>query len=213
MVVNCGIIVYNINKNIYTLLENVLGFVEIFMIGVGLAADAFAVSVCRGLSMRRINYRHAVLIALTFGVFQALMPLIGWLLGQAFESYISFLSPWIAFVLLGAIGGKMIWDTLHEDEDCPCCEEKEERLDIKDLFLMAIATSIDALAVGVSFGVNGTPILSAMLIIGVTTFVICLLGVIIGNRFGAKYNKKAALAGGIILIAMGIKILVEGLFQ
>lgn len=188
-----------------------MGFVEIFMIGVGLAADAFAVSVCRGLSMRKINYRHAFLIALTFGIFQALMPLVGWLLGQAFEGYISFLSPWIAFVLLAAIGGKMIWDTFHEEEDCPCCKEKEEKLDLKNLFVMAIATSIDALAVGVSFGVNGTSILSAMLIIGVTTFVICLLGVLIGNRFGAKYNKKASIAGGIILIAMGIKILVEGI--
>ena len=190
-----------------------MGFIEIFMIGVGLAADAFAVSVCRGLSMRKINYRHAVLIALTFGVFQALMPLIGWLLGQAFEGYISFLSPWIAFVLLGFIGGKMIWDTLHEEEDCPCCKDKEDRLDLKDLFLMAVATSIDALAVGVSFGVNGTPILSAMLIIGITTFVICLFGVLIGNRFGAKYNKKASLAGGIILIGMGIKILIEGILK
>lgn len=187
-----------------------MGIIEIFMIGVGLAADAFAVSVCRGLSMRKINYRHAVLIALTFGIFQALMPLIGWLLGQAFEGYISFLSPWIAFVLLGAIGGKMIWDTMHEEEDCPCCSEKEDRLDLKDLFVMAIATSIDALAAGVTFGVKNVSIVSAITIIGITTLVICLIGVIIGNRFGAKYNKKASLAGGIILIAMGIKILVEG---
>jgi len=188
-----------------------MGVIEIFLTGVGLAMDAFAASVCRGLSMKKINYKHAFIIALMFGGFQALMPLIGWFLGKSFEGYISAFSPWVAFLLLSYIGGKMLWDGIHGDGECDCCGC--EGLRFKQLFGMAIATSIDALAVGVSFGVSGVNIWSSIAIIGVTTFFIALLGVIIGNNFGEKYNKKATVAGGLILVAIGLKILIESFFK
>lgn len=188
-----------------------MGVFEIFLTGVGLAMDAFAASVCRGLSMKKINYRHALIIALMFGGFQALMPLIGWALGKSFEGYISAFSPWVAFILLSYIGGKMLFDGIRGEEGCESCGC--EGLRLKQLFGMAIATSIDALAVGVSFGVSGVPIVSSITIIGVTTFFIALLGVVIGNRFGERYNKKATVVGGVILVAIGIKILAESFFS
>lgn len=187
-----------------------MGFIEIFLTGVGLAMDAFAASVCRGLSMKKINYKHAFIIALMFGGFQALMPLIGWALGKTFEGYISTFSPWIAFLLLSYIGGKMLYDGIKGEGECADCGCGGLRL--KQLFGMAIATSIDALAVGVSFGISGVNIWSSIAIIGVTTFFIALIGVVIGNRFGEKYNQKATIAGGLILICIGIKILVESFF-
>ena len=188
-----------------------MGIIEIFLTGVGLAIDAFAASVCRGLSMKKINYKHALIIALMFGGFQALMPLIGWALGKSFESYMSAFSPWVAFLLLSYIGGKMLYDGIKGEDECDCCQN--EGLRFKQLFGMAIATSIDALAVGVSFGVGGVSIFSSITIIGVTTFFIALLGVVIGNRFGEKYNKRATIAGGVILVGIGIKILVESFFK
>ena len=185
-----------------------MGFVELFLIGVGLSMDAFAVSLCKGLGMRKLNYKNALIIALFFGGFQALMPLIGWLLGTGFEQYITEFDHWIAFILLAFIGGKMIFDVIKPDDDkCECCEA----LNIKELFVLAIATSIDALAVGITFAFLKVSIIPAILIIGVTTFVISFGGVAIGNKFGNKFEKKAQLAGGIVLILIGVKILIEHL--
>lgn len=185
--------------------------IELFLIGVGLSMDAFAVSVCKGLGMEKINKKHAFLIGLYFGGFQALMPFVGWLLGKQFEAYITSFDHWIAFVLLAFIGGKMIWDVFRgDDKDKSCCEEGSG-LNIKELFVLAIATSIDALAVGISFAFLQVNIVSAIALIGCTTFVISSAGVFIGHKFGNKYENKASLAGGIILILIGLKILLEHL--
>ena len=184
-----------------------MGFFEIFMIGVGLSMDAFAASVCKGLNMRRMNIKNMLVIGLFFGGFQALMPLIGWLLGTQFEKYITEFDHWIAFGLLLFIGGKMIWEAVRGGEE----DEDDGKFDIKELFLMAIATSIDALAVGITFAFLNTDIRSSITIIGCTTFVISAFGVFVGHKFGAKYKTKAEIAGGIILILIGVKILLEHL--
>lgn len=187
-----------------------MGFAELFLIGVGLSMDAFAVSVCKGLNMRgKINFKHAGVIALFFGGFQALMPLIGYFLGIGFEKYITKIDHWIAFLLLGFIGGKMVVEAIKEwnAED----KQEEDKLEIKELLVLAVATSIDALAVGITFAFLNVNIWSAISIIGVTTFVLSIIGVVIGNKFGSKYKSKAELAGGIILVLMGIKILLEHL--
>lgn len=187
-----------------------MGFVELFLIGVGLSMDAFAVSVCKGLNMRgKVNFKHAGVIALFFGGFQALMPLIGYFLGIGFEKYITKIDHWIAFLLLGFIGGKMVIEAIKEwnAED----KQEEDKLVIKELFILAVATSIDALAVGITFAFLSVNIWSAISIIGVTTFILSLIGVVIGNKFGSKYKSKAELVGGIILVLMGIKILLEHL--
>ncbi|MGN0603639.1 MAG: manganese efflux pump MntP family protein [Oscillospiraceae bacterium] len=188
----------------------IMGFAELFLIGVGLSMDAFAVSVCKGLNMRgKVNFKHAGVIALFFGGFQALMPLIGYFLGIGFEKYITKIDHWIAFLLLGFIGGKMIVEAIKEwnAED----KQEEDKLDIKELFILAVATSIDALAVGITFAFLSVNIWSAISIIGVTTFVLSIIGVVIGNKFGSRYKSKAELVGGIILVLMGIKILLEHL--
>ena len=184
---------------------------ELVLIGVGLSMDAFAVALCKGLSMRRVNYAHAAVIALFFGVFQAVMPLIGWVLGTQFARYITSVDHWIAFALLGYIGGKMIWDALHEaPETAPCAGEG--RLDLKELLMLAVATSIDALAVGVTFAfLRVDNILSAVCFIGCTTFVLSAVGVKVGSVFGARFQSRAELFGGVVLIAMGVKILLEHL--
>ena len=188
-----------------------MSFFEIFMIGVGLSMDAFAVAICKGLNMRKLDKGQTLVIALFFGGFQALMPFVGWLLGKQFEAYITSFDHWIAFVLLAFIGGKMIWDVFRgDDKDKSCCEEGSG-LNIKELFVLAIATSIDALAVGISFAFLQVNIVSAIALIGCTTFVISSAGVFIGHKFGNKYENKASLAGGIILILIGIKILLEHL--
>ena len=187
-----------------------MSIIELLLIGIGLSMDAFAVAICKGLAMRRINYRHTLIIALSFGGFQALMPYIGWLLGSRFARYITRYDHWIAFLLLLFIGGKMIWDTLHEG-DGDDIDFAGERLDIKELLLMAVATSIDALAMGMTFAVLSVNIGVACGIIGVTTFLISALGVFIGNRFGAKYKNKASMTGGVILILIGFKVLLEHL--
>ena len=184
-------------------------FITVFLTGIGLSMDAFAVSICKGLKMQKFNYKQMGLIALFFGGFQALMPLVGWILGNSFKSYIESFDHWVAFVLLCFIGGKMIYEAFHvEDDDCGC-------FDIKELLIMAIATSIDALAVGIAFAIDGidtwTNILLAILIIGVTTFVLSAIGVLIGHKFGAVYKSKAEFAGGVILILIGLKILLEHL--
>ncbi len=193
--------------------RKIMGFIELFLIGVGLSMDAFAVSVCKGLSMRdRINKQHTFMIALFFGGFQAIMPLTGYLLGTSFEKYITAIDHWIAFALLAFIGGKMIFDVVFKKDD----EEENvkadgEKLDYKELFTLAVATSIDALAVGITFAFLQINIVSAITIIGCTTFVISIVGVVVGHKFGSKYQDKATLAGGIILVLIGVKILLEHL--
>lgn len=188
-----------------------MGFAELFLIGVGLSMDAFAVSVCKGLNMReKINYKHAFIIALFFGGFQALMPAIGYFLGRNFEKYITAFDHWIAFGLLAFIGIKMMIDAVKE-WNCEDKAEDNDRLDIKELFMLAVATSIDALAVGITFAFLQVSIGAAVSIIGVTTFVLSIIGVVIGNKFGSRYKSKAELAGGIILVLIGLKILLEHL--
>jgi len=182
---------------------------ELILLSLGLAMDAFSVSVCKGLSMKKIDYKGAAVTALFFGAFQGFMPLIGYLLGSRFEKFISSYSHWIAFGLLGFIGGKMVLEVIRGNEDDESA--KEYKLDLKELFILAIATSIDALAVGVIFAAQKTPIFSSVTVIGIITFVTSLIGVIIGNRFGSKYEKKAELAGGIVLILIGVKLLLEGI--
>ncbi len=187
-----------------------MGFIEIFLIGTGLSMDAFAVSVCKGLGMHRIDYGRALVIALFFGVFQGLMPVIGWALGSAFAVYVTTIDHWIAFVLLAAVGGKMLWDAFHDDGEGCCCED-DDKLDLRELLMLAIATSIDALAVGISFSFLQIDIVEAAFIIGITTFCLSIIGVVVGNRFGARFEKPAQIVGGIVLIAIGLKILLEHL--
>lgn len=195
-----------------------MGFIEILLTGVGLSMDAFAVSVCRGLQMRRrVNVKHLLIIAAFFGGFQALMPAIGYLLGSQFKDYIVAIDHWIAFGLLAFIGGKMIYDVIcdmrEEKEGCDCCgtQVEEERLDVRQIALMAVATSIDALAVGITFAFLEVNLLLAITVIGVTTFALCALGVVVGHKFGSRFKNKASLAGGIVLILIGTKILLEHL--
>lgn len=183
-----------------------MGIWELFLIGVGLSMDAFAVAICKGLKMQKLNYKQTFIIALFFGGFQAIMPLLGWLLGTSFERYITDIDHWIAFALLAFIGGKMIVEAFKNEE-----EEDSGKFDIKELFLMAIATSIDALAVGITFAFLQTDIVSSITIIGCTTFVLSALGVFIGHKFGAKYKNRAEIAGGVILVLIGVKILLEHL--
>lgn len=184
-----------------------MGIVELLLIGIGLSMDAFAVAICKGLNMRKVNKVHCFMIALFFGGFQAIMPLIGWTLGNQFEQYITAIDHWIAFVLLAVIGGKMAIEALKEEEEV--CKIDDGSLDIKELFILAVATSIDALAVGITFAFLQVNIIPAITIIGCTTFLLSALGVFIGNMFGCKYKSKAELAGGIILVLIGLKILLE----
>lgn len=187
-----------------------MGITELLLIGVGLSMDAFAVAICQGLSMPRLNWRHAGVIGLYFGGFQALMPLLGWILGSQFARYIQNVDHWVAFVLLGLIGGNMIREALspeEEEEACAC----SGGLDHRKLFLMAVATSIDALAVGVTFAFLRVKIVPAVTIIGCTTFCLSVVGVAVGNFFGTRYQRRAELAGGIILVLLGSKILLEHL--
>ena len=179
---------------------------EILLIGIGLAMDAFAVSICKGLSMKKMNWKNAVIIALYFGVFQALMPLIGYFLGMTFESIVTTFDHWVAFALLTLIGGGMIKESFDDEDD-----KKNDRVDFKTMVVFAKATSIDALAVGITFAFFDVNIVLAVSIIGIITFIISVLGVKIGNRFGDKYQNKAQLMGGIILVLLGFKILLEHL--
>lgn len=190
-----------------------MGFVELALIAVGLSMDAFAVAVCKGLGMSKLNGKHAFVIALFFGAFQGLMPVIGWALGTRFESSIASIDHWIAFALLGFVGAKMLWDAFREeDEGCEACEDAaSERLDVKELVMLAIATSIDALAVGITFAFLGVDIVAAALAIGATTFVLSFAGVAAGNLFGSRFRKPAGIVGGIVLILIGVKILLEHL--
>ncbi len=187
----------------------IMGFVELLVIGAGLSMDAFSVSVCKGLAMKKIDYRQAFIIGFFFGAAQAIMPLLGWLLGSQFQRYIEAFDHWVAFILLAAIGGKMIFDVVRGGDDETCVYTK--KLDYKELTVMAVATSVDALAVGISFACLEVNIWSAISIIGLTTFILCVLGVAVGNRFGNRYKRNSTLAGGGVLVLIGLKILLEHL--
>lgn len=190
--------------------RTIVGFVELFLIGVGLSMDAFAVSICKGLGMSRLNMRQAAVISLFFGGFQALMPLIGWALGSQLTDFIMPIDHWIAFGLLAFVGGKMLWDAFHEDDEDEGVQT-DEKLDLKELLMLAIATSIDALAVGITFAFLQVAIVPSIAIIGLTTFVISFAGVAVGHFFGARFEKPATIVGGVVLILIGVKILLEHL--
>ncbi len=187
--------------------RNEMSLFELFLTAVGLSMDAFAVAVCKGLSVRKIKIKHFLITGLWFGVFQGLMPLIGYFLGRTFEAYIQSFDHWVAFILLALIGGNMLKEGFSKEE-----EEVNDSFAFKTMIVLALATSIDALAVGVTFAVlPDVNIVAAVLFIGCITFVLSAIGVKIGNIFGAKYKNKAVIAGGTILVLMGFKILLEHL--
>ena len=185
-----------------------MGLVELFLIAVGLSMDAFAVSICKGLGMPKLSLKHAAIIALFFGGFQALMPVLGWILGAQFAHHVTAVSHWIAFGLLAFIGGKMIWEAFHEEEHE---HDDNPHLDVKELFMLAIATSIDALAVGVTFAFLDVDIAFSATLIGITTFAISFAGVAIGHQFGGRWERPSTIAGGVVLVLIGVKVLLEGL--
>ncbi len=178
---------------------------ELLLIAVGLSMDAFAVSVCKGLSVKKLEPRHALLVGLYFGGFQFLMPVLGWLLGYRFEALITEVDHWVAFGLLALIGGNMIRESFSDEE------ELNDDFGVKTMLLLAVATSIDALAVGITFAFLSVRILPAAGTIGVTTFLLSALGITIGRAFGVRWKSRAELAGGLILILIGLKILLEHL--
>lgn len=180
---------------------------ELFLIAVALSMDAFAVSICKGLSMRCMNHKNAVIIGLYFGGFQAFMPLLGFLLGVRFQEAITAYDHWIAFILLAVIGGNMVKESLNSQEDS--CDAS---VSFQSMVVLAVATSIDALAVGVTFAFLKVRILPAVSFIGIITFLLSIAGVKVGTVFGSRYKSRAEAAGGIILIAIGLKILAEHLF-
>ncbi len=184
-----------------------MSLLELFIIAVGLSMDAFAVSICKGLSMGRMRWKNAAIVGLYFGGFQAIMPAAGYLLGSQFKDAIVNIDHWIAFILLSVIGINMIREALNSEE-----ESCDASLDFGNMLLLAIATSIDALAVGVTFAFLQVSIVPAVSFIGVTTFVLSIVGVKVGNVFGCRYKAKAEFAGGAILVLMGIRILAEHLF-
>ena len=186
--------------------EKIMGLLELFILAVGLSMDAFAVSVCKGLAMPKVSVKKTLIVGVWFGGFQALMPTLGYFLGVQFRDKITAIDHWIAFILLGIIGANMIKEACSGE-----CEEENESLDIKTMFLLAVATSIDALAVGITFAFLNVHLIAAVSFIGVTTFTLSAVGVKIGNIFGTKYKSKAELAGGVILILLGCKILLEHL--
>ena len=188
-----------------------MGLGSLFILAVGLSMDAFAVAICKGLSIRNLRWRNAVIVGLYFGVFQAVMPLIGYFLGTAFTDLISNIDHWIAFILLGIIGGKMIVESVKPDKEDDEVKEMDAPLDLKEMFVLAVATSIDALAVGITFAFLDYPIVEAITVIGITTFVISIGGVYVGNFFGNKYEKKAEFVGGLILVLLGVRILLTHL--
>ena len=179
---------------------------EVFLLGVGLSMDAFAVSICKGLSVRELRFRNILAAGLYFGGFQALMPVLGWILGRQFEHLITSIDHWIAFGLLGLIGANMIREA---------CGAKEEKADssfsARAMLPLAVATSIDALAVGITFAFLSVNVAGAATLIGCTTFAFGAAGVIIGHQFGARWKKKAEILGGVLLILLGVKILLEHL--
>lgn len=184
-----------------------MGIAELLILAVGVSMDALAVSICKGLAIKKLKLRHALIVGLWFGFFQALMPTIGWLLGSTFASLITAIDHWIAFILLALIGGNMIREAVSKKEE----EEMDSSLAFMGMLMLAIATSIDALALGITFAFLQVSILSAAAIIGLCTFLISALGVKIGNVFGARFQSKAEFFGGLVLILIGLKILLEHL--
>ena len=188
-----------------------MGLLELFLTGVGLSMDAFAVSIAKGLGMRRINYAQALVIALFFGGFQALMPCIGWALGSQFAAFVTPVDHWVAFVLLAFIGGKMLWDAIRGGDGEGDADGQFERLDLKQLVVLAIATSIDALAVGITFAFLQVNVVFAVSCIGIVTFVLCFAGVLVGNQFGSRWERPSQIAGGTVLVLIGLHILLNHL--
>lgn len=186
-----------------------MGILELILLSVGLAMDAFSVSVCKGLNMKKLSLKNGVVIALFFGAFQAGMPLIGYFLGSRFAEFIASFSHWVAFILLVAIGGKMVFEVVRggDDED----DSGEFSLKIGELLILSVATSIDALAVGIVFVAAEVNLILSISMIGIITFLLSFAGVIIGNKFGSRFEKKAEIAGGVILILIGVKLLLDGL--
>ena len=185
--------------------------IELVLLSVGLAMDAFAVAICKGLAMSRVNVKQCLVIALFFGGFQAGMPVLGWLLGSSFANKIKMVDHWIAFLLLGYIGVKMISDGIKEWKEETKVEEMDPPLDLKELLILAVATSIDALAVGITFSFLEVAIATAAAVIGIITFVISAGGVYVGNIFGERYKTKAQITGGVILVILGLRILITHL--
>ena len=183
-----------------------MGALEILLIAIGLAMDAFAVSICKGLSMKKMSWKKAVIVGLYYGTFQAFMPVLGYFLGATFESLVTKIDHWIAFALLLFIGINMLKEAFGKNE-----ENHDDRVDFKTMVILAIATSIDALAVGITFAFLQVNMILSTIIIGIVTFMICVIGVKIGNKFGDKYERNAEAVGGLILILMGVKILLEHL--
>lgn len=188
-----------------------MGLAELFILAVGLSMDAFAVSVCKGLAVQKVGAKECCIVGVWFGGFQALMPLTGYLLGTQFRAYITSIDHWIAFVLLCIIGFNMIRESRERDEEEAVCSKDENPFAFRSMLMLAVATSIDALAVGITLAFLNVALVPSVTFIGATTFVISAIGIRIGNIFGMKYKSKAELAGGIILIAIGLKILLEHL--
>lgn len=190
---------------------------ELFLVAVGLSMDAFAVAICKGLGMKKLDMRQALVIGLFFGGFQAFMPTIGWFLGAQFASLVMSIDHWIAFILLAFIGGKMLFDAIKDDDESETGEVKDgegakgsaPRLDLRELTMLAIATSIDALAVGITFAFLDVDIVPAASFIGVVTFVLSVIGVAVGNQFGSRWEKPSTIVGGVVLILIGVRILLE----
>lgn len=198
----CFARIYNINLGG----KNNMGAIEILLISIGLAMDAFAVSVCKGLAMKKMSWKKAIIIGLYFGIFQAVMPVIGYFLGTTFERFITNVDHWVAFILLVGIGINMVKEAFDKES-----ENRNDNVDVKTMLVLSIATSIDALAIGITFACLKIHIVMPVITIGLITFIISVIGVKIGNRFGDKYEKKAEIMGGVILILLGIKILLEHL--
>ena len=198
-----------------------MNLIELFILAVGLSMDAFAVSICKGLCLKKVTLKECSKVGLYFGGFQGAMPLIGFILGVQFKDYITSIDHWIAFILLGLIGANMLKEAFEKDDDIEECEvdlseaavgeDEANELGFKNMIMLAIATSIDALAVGITFAFLQVDIIPAVLFIGIVTFTLSAIGVKIGNIFGTKYKSKAEAAGGIILILIGLKILLEHL--
>lgn len=189
-----------------------LGILELLLIAIGLSMDAFAVAICKGLSTRKCTWKKMLIVGAYFGVFQALMPVIGYFVGRQFESLITSFDHWVVFALLTIIGINMIREALGRGEEKPTCNNGDDvDLSVKSMLPLAIATSIDALAVGITFAFLNVQIVPAVTLIGITTFIISVGGFKIGNVFGEKYKKRAEIAGGIILILIGLKVLLQHL--
>ena len=187
-----------------------MGIGELIVLSLGLGMDAFTVSICKGLSMKKMNWKKALIIGLYFGGFQAIMPVLGYFLSKGFENFVTSIAHWIAFILLSIIGGKMVKDAFSQENSENCNED----VGVKTMIVLAIATSIDALAVGITFAFLNVNLILAIALIGSITFFLSVIGTKVGNVFGDRYENKAELFGGVILIFLGIKILLEhlGLF-